>query len=282
EYSLNTRKQIIRAQTRNKLLRLRRSLWSANQERRNVAAVRLAAGVQCNGTPTFNAYAPLNSNCMLYFDTRVSSDMLIQPSALETRLADLSKNQPLRLAFSGRLNHMKGADHLPLIAAEIRRLSIPFTLDICGAGLLESSMRAKVAELNVQDSVRFRGVLDFKSQLMPFISNEIDLFLCPHRQGDPSCTYLETLSCGVPIVGYDNEAFTGICSMADIGWTSTMDSPIKIAHVIARLHADRAAVAAASREAVAFASRHTFENTMSKRINHLYHCIHMAPLAPAR
>lgn len=38
-----------------------------------------------------------------------------------------------------------------------------------------------------------------------------------HRQGDPSCTYLETYACGMPIVGYNNQAHQGILASNNAG-----------------------------------------------------------------
>ncbi len=56
EYTFKTRCQIVRIETSNPLLRWRRIWWQYNQELRWRRAIRLAAGIQCNGTPTFEAY----------------------------------------------------------------------------------------------------------------------------------------------------------------------------------------------------------------------------------
>jgi glycosyltransferase involved in cell wall biosynthesis len=167
---------------------------------------------------------------------------------------------------------MKGADQLPLVAAELKQLNVPFTMDICGGGELEAPLRESIRRLDLQDRVQLRGVLDFRTELMPLMTRHIDLFVCCHPQGDPSCTYLETMSCGTPIIGYDNDAFTGIVRTSGVGWLTPLGRPRDMARQIANLHADRAALAAAALKAREFAGQHTFEKTMQARIDHMLCC----------
>jgi colanic acid/amylovoran biosynthesis glycosyltransferase len=272
EYSLRTRKQIIAAETSNPLLRLRRQWWTMRLERRYEDAVKLAAGVQCNGTPTFDAYHGLNSSTMLFFDSRVRREMIVAAEALEHRTRELMQGGPLRLAFSGRLIRMKGAHHLPGVALELKQRGVKFTLDICGGGVLEAELRQAIQQHGLSDCVRLRGVLDFQRELVPLVSRSVDLFICCHPQGDPSCTYLETMSCGTPIAGYDNEAFAGIVDVSGVGWSTPMNDPASLAEKIAELDRDREALARAASASRAFASEHTFEETIQRRAAHLREC----------
>lgn len=272
EYTLRTRKQIARVNTSNPLLQLRRQWWETRLERRCEAVMRTAAGLQCNGTPTYDAYRNLNPRTLLYFDTRIRREMLASEEDLHARIAEMKAGRPLRLAFSGRLILMKGADHLALVAAELDRMGVPFTMEICGGGALEQRIAAQIAKHNLGDRVRLRGVLDFRTQLVPLIARHVDLFVCCHRQGDPSCTYLETMSCGTPIAGYANEAMEGLVRTSQVGWHTPLDDPRALARCIAALHVDRSALADAAFRARAFAAQHTFELTMEARVNHLIAC----------
>ena len=130
---------------------------------------------------------------------------------------------------------MKGADHLLGVARHLRRRGVNFRMSICGAGDLEKSMTRSIERDGLKGHVVMKGVLDFETELVPFVKHETDLFVCCHRQGDPSCTYLETMSCGVPIVGYDNEAFRGIVELSRSGWLVPMNRPNLVAAEIARL-----------------------------------------------
>jgi colanic acid/amylovoran biosynthesis glycosyltransferase len=269
EYSFNTKWQIICAGTNNPVRRLRRLWWSMNQERRLRQAIRIASGIQCNGTPTYDDYSKLNSRRLLFFDTRVAESMLVTEDELSERTASLLKGEPLRLMFSGRLIPMKGADDLIRVAEALRRLGVRFHLTICGNGTLTDSIRADIARRGLSDFVSYAGVLDFKRELVPMTKQKVDLFLCCHRSGDPSCTYTETMACGVPIIGYANEAFQGIVRESGTGWAVSMNRPDRMAAEIARLNSDRRALAEAAHKSLEFARAHTFERTFRARIDHL-------------
>ncbi|HCD34131.1 MAG TPA: glycosyl transferase group 1, partial [Phycisphaerales bacterium] len=219
--------------------------------------------------PTYNDYLGLAKDSLLYFDSRVTSSQMATQEQLDQRYSDLFTDRPLRLAFSGRLMPIKGADHLPLIAKALKQMGVAFTMDICGGGELEASMQKKIQELGLTDSVRMCGVLDFNNQLIPKLKRDVDLFVCPHRQGDPSCTYLETMSCGVPIVGYDNAAFTGLCEQSAAGWVTPMNSITKLARQIAILNQKREEIVTHAAQSLEFARHHSFEDTFSRRVDHL-------------
>lgn len=272
EYSLAVRKQIAADDERNPLQRWRRYLWETRQEHAVRQSVALAAGVQCNGLPTYANYRSLNENCITYFDTRVTEELVISEAALETRLAHMMSGGALRLAFSGRLIAMKGADHLPRLANELRALGVPFSLAIFGSGELEPAMRIALTRDDLAGLVQLKGAADFKTELLPYLRDSVDLFVYPHRHGDPSRTYLETLACGVPIAGYANEAWGLLLSTADVGCAATLDDLPGLARAVAAMHADREALARLSLQAWEFAKRHTFEKTLAARIEHLRQC----------
>lgn len=269
EYTLRTRWQIIDADRLNPLVTWRRKVWAWRQERANRASVKAAAAIQCNGTPTFDAYQPLNDRALLYFDSRVTADMLPAAPRLAARKAPWSSVEPMRLAFSGRLNRMKGVDHLPLVAQGLRDRGVPFTMDIYGDGPLVAELQKTIARLGLQDIVRLGGVLDFASELMPTVRDAVDLFVCCHRQGDPSCTYLETLACGVPIVGYGNEAFEGLMRRCPAGESVPMNNPSAMAAAIEKLASEPRRLAAMAQLGLAFAREHTFEHEFKRRIEHM-------------
>jgi glycosyltransferase involved in cell wall biosynthesis len=271
EYSLRTRYQIIDTSTRNPLLRWRRRLWASRLEGRQRKAVKRASGIQCNGTPTFDAYQPINPSPHLYFDTRVSPNLIVSPELLRDRLARMMAGGPIRLAFSGRLAKMKGADHLVKIARALKAMGVEFRLDIFGNGECASDMKREIASNDLGDRVIMRGVLRFAEELMPEMSANVDLAILPHPQGDPSCTYLETLSAGVPIAGYANEAWTGVqrTAKAEIGVSTKLGDPEPLAAAIAELARDRARLARMSEAGRLFALGHTFDDTFKRRIDHL-------------
>ena len=269
EYSLKTRFQIINSSFKNPFLRFRKYLWEIFQEKKQVKAIGIADGIQCNGSPTFNAYRRINVNPLLYFDSRVTEDMLISNVELYKRTQVCLSKAKLRLVFSGRLLKMKGADHLIPTAMQLRKLGVNFVMYICGDGELFNTMQEMIEKNGLNDYVIMKGVLKFREELLPFVKNQVDLFVCCHVQGDPSCTYLETMSCGVPIVGYANEALTGVIEASGAGWVTKMNRPDMLAIKISELDSRRELLVEESEKSLAFASMHTFEKTFQNRISHI-------------
>ena len=270
EYTLKTRIQIARANGDGMLPTTRRIAWEWRQERAQRAALSRASGLQCNGTPTFEEYADWAPRPLLFFDSRTTADLLATLEEQRERAARLRSGEPLHLAFSGRLNRMKGADHLVPLAAELRKRGVAFRFTIFGDGELLESMRAEVAHLGLNDLVELPGSVDYRTELVPRVRREVDLFVCAHRQGDPSCTYVETLACGVPIAGYANEALAGILRRVEVGTAVALNDARALADELERLATrDRERLVAWSDRALSFAERHTFAATFAERIAHL-------------
>jgi glycosyltransferase involved in cell wall biosynthesis len=273
ELSLKTRLQIARFETPNPLRLARRMTWEMGQERAYRRAVSVADGVLCNGTPTYCAYSRLNRSPLLFFDTRTRASQLATDEVINARCAERRESETLRLAFSGRLVAIKGADHLVTVALELANLGRKFTFTICGAGACEGSMRQAVQRCGLGAVVDFAGSLDFESELLPLLKKNVDLFVSCHRQGDPSCTYLETMACGVPIAGYNNEAFSGVVEASGSGWVSAMDRPKRLAKLIAGLSHDE--IDRHSFASLNFARQHTFEREFARRSDHLQSLIEL-------
>jgi glycosyltransferase involved in cell wall biosynthesis len=270
EYTLKTRKQIAAVENPDNPLRyFWRSRWEEAQEWKQRNAIALAEGLQCNGTPTYETYYTLNRNPLLFFDTRITEDMLATNDDIEMRTRNRGENMPLRLVFSGRLNRMKGANQLLDVAHALKQLEVPFQLFISGAGELEESMHQRIADDELSDCVKMMGLPEFKTVFFPFVKANIDLFICCHPQGDPACTYIETMSCGVPIVGYANEAFMGLVNQSKAGWPVEMNRPKLLAKKVAELSRQREEIKSMSFNSLKFARSHTFEKTFEARISHM-------------
>ena len=273
EYIPETRYQIAALSTSNPIIKLRRLFYIWQQERKRLTAFKFCDGLQSNGTPAYNEYHAV-PNKLLYFDTRVFKQQIIDDVTLQHRLNYLSENKPLRLAFSGRLIRMKGAEHLVELAFKLKQANIPFQFTIYGAGDLQSEMHEYIAQHQLNEQVIMAGSVDFYQALIPALQQSVDLFVCLHRQSDPSCTYLETLSCGVPIVGYNNRAFAGLLQLADIGWGGELNDLDGICEIIAYLHENRNEIMAKAKNSSAFAKHHDFDSTFRSRIEHLRLTLH--------
>lgn len=270
EYTPLTEVQIIDLTTPNPLRRWRRRFytWGAERTRRRMLQSH-AAGLQCSGTPTYDLYSPFAPNPMLFFDNRVRATDIIKETAMEAKCAQVAAGAPLRLVFGGRITAMKGVMDLPRVATALDRLQVPYQMDIYGSGDQEGALRRKIADDGLSDRVTLHPPMDFVTGWIPLLKQQADLFVCCHPQGDPSSTYSEVMSCGVPIVGYANEAFAGIVRVSGAGWSVPMRDADGIAAEIARLHHDRGAVQEMARRGTDFSREHCFEATFGRRVRHL-------------
>ncbi|MEY8197697.1 MAG: glycosyltransferase [Colwellia sp.] len=266
ENILKTRFQIINMANVSYWQKLKSFVWVALNEFKRREAFKLSDGIQANGVPAYDAYNKLSENTLLYFDSRNSADAHITESELNARLLTLDNNAPLRLGFSGRLIAMKGVSHLIEMAMVLKNKKINFTLDIFGGGELAPFLGKKIKEYQLEELVTLRGNVNFSTELIPFVKTSLDLFVCCHRQSDPSCTYLETYACGVPIIGYANQAHQGILDRFDVGWSVAVDNVNELADKVVYLNRHREEIKRKAINAKKFSSEHTFEQTFSRCI----------------
>lgn len=269
EHNLKNRLRMTWQSQSSVVRRLKTTIWMVKVEQQRIRAIKNADGLQANGVNAYNRYKREQANTILFFDTRMSEKMMATKEDMLARAERLRNGAPLRLMFSGRLDAIKGVDHLPAVAAQLKSAGVRFTLDIFGTGRLGEQIAADISERGLQDEVRLRGGVDFETELAPFVRRQADIFVCCHRQSDPSCTYLETYGGGAPIVGYDNAAFQGLKDLSGAGWPTPMDRSERIAAEIVRLDSNRAEIIEHADKARAFAGDHSLEKTFERRLRHL-------------
>jgi len=241
-------------------------IWNVAMERRRRRAFRICAGIQANGYPAFEAYAGLNRSTILYLDGRMRHSMLARPEEMAARAEYLRGGGPIRIVHSGRLEPMKGAQDLLPVARRLAERGVDFTLDVFGTGSLEAELRAGAAELGGR--LRLHAPVDFETELVPWMRANADIFLSCHRQADPSCTYLESMGCGVPVLGYDNQGWALMRADCEAGWVVPMARWAALVDEVARLDRARDEIIAHAETALHFASFHDFETEFTRRMLH--------------
>jgi glycosyltransferase involved in cell wall biosynthesis len=78
------------------------------------------------------------------------------------------------------------------------------------------------------------------------------------------------MSCGVPIAGYANEAFAGLVRHSGCGWAVPMNHAEALADRIAEIRSTPESLLSMSLASLAFARTHTFDQTFSRRVSHLW------------
>jgi colanic acid/amylovoran biosynthesis glycosyltransferase len=260
EYDLQTKMTETASQVANPLRQvIRRARSAAHYFRKLVPEIRKAHSLHCNGYPIFEATAPYNANRLLYLDSRMSADMLITDEELKARL-DNHGGGPLSLLYSGRYEPMKGALDAVKVGLECIRRGLPIEMHCYGQGNQMAAMKKLAAEspIKVHPAIPYPELVK--------ISHTFDAFVCCHIQNDPSCTYLESMGAGLPIVGYDNRMWKGVLNASSAGYASPMHRPGRVADGIAALsHPEQ--LRNLSVKALAFAKSHTFEREYQKRVD---------------
>jgi glycosyltransferase involved in cell wall biosynthesis len=106
-----------------------------------------------------------------------------------------------RLLFAGRVHPTKGCDVALETLAELARAGVRATLSVAGTGEPEELARLRVLaeRLEVSEQVRWLGFVP-RGELGA-LYRASDVFLFPSRWNEPAgLTYLEAMSCGVPVV----------------------------------------------------------------------------------
>lgn len=227
--------------------------------------IRSSGGYQANGYPAWQTDARLAPSRMLFFDTRATAEQVAREPMLRAR-AGLAEPPPLRIAFSGRHVPAKGPRFVLEAVARLREGGLPATLDVFGDGEQRPDLERAAAGL---PGVRFHGWADYESAWVPFVCEEVDLFVLPHTQGDPSGTYLEAAASGVPVLGFDNRALTPLVREHGLGWTVRPGSAHLLAERIAELAVDRETLVTSSRRGQSFMAGHLARTEFAARTRHL-------------
>jgi colanic acid/amylovoran biosynthesis glycosyltransferase len=268
EYPRRTELDIMRAETASPLRRLVRSARIRWNYRRKRELIVQAAEVHANGYPSFREAENFGVRQILFFDSRMTAAEIIEPQALESRLESLRSGQRgPRLFYSGRYHPMKGTLDVVYAGIALRGHRQDFRLDLFGDGPLKAEMQRVVQQHDAGDYIAIHEPVPFSPDLIE-IARRSDVFLCPHRQGDPSCTYVETFGSGVPIVGYANSMWTPLSAASGAG-VVVGRSPRAMADAVANLLADHERLAEYSRKAREFAAGHVMEKMWDLRCTRL-------------
>ena len=266
EYTVQTELEIMRANTSSAARRLWREARIRLGKPRRLRFVASAQEVHANGYPTYRELAAANPRRMLFFDTRARAEDIICESELCERLASRANRRP-RLIYAGRYHPMKGTLDVIKVGIELDRLGLDFQLDLYGKGPLREQMESLASHSRAAGKIQIHDAVAYRPDLQR-IGKQADLFVCCHVQGDPSCTYLETFACGVPIVGYANEMWTPLSSDSGAGEVVPKGDYKALAKTVARL-VGTSRLEELSLRARSFAAANTMEIAWDRRISHL-------------
>lgn len=265
EYTLSTRMKFLFLERR-RLRGLLGGIWFLiGSEISRIRAFLKADGIQCNGLPAFYSYQRYCKNTIHYFDTRLESCHV--PN--EARLVDSSR--PLRIFYSGRLISAKGVQYIIPLVLELKSRGVKFVFEIYGDGDLRQDIEDESLSRGLTSFLSINKPLDFSKELIPLVRSDMDVAFMPHVQGDPSCTYFETISLGVPVLGFANEAWKSIfdSSVGKSGWVVPVGDIEMAADLIESLSKNPSVLNEKRKSALDFGRGLTKESQFIKRVKHL-------------
>jgi glycosyltransferase involved in cell wall biosynthesis len=117
------------------------------------------------------------------------------PDNIDVKRSNRSKR--CKVICVGRLDEQKNIDSLLRLWAELcLAKSISATLEICGTGPLEDKLKLQAVELNISDSVTFRGHV---KDVYKYLSSA-DIFVLFSTAEGNSNAILEAMVAGLPII----------------------------------------------------------------------------------
>jgi glycosyltransferase involved in cell wall biosynthesis len=226
--------------------------------------MRGAHSLHCSGFPIFDVARREGLKSLLYLDSRMSADMMMSHDGVYRRLSK-HRGYALKLLYSGRYEPLEGALDAVQVAASCLKQGIDVEMHCYGRGSLAPQMRQIASRYGgsrivIHDAVPYHELVQ--------IARGFDVFVCCRVQSDPSCTYLESMGAGLPIVGYANRMWERLREDSGAGFCSPMGKPHLVAKDIGRL-AHHAVLAAKSVAALEYARSHSHEIEHGKRIEAL-------------
>ena len=244
-------------------------LHTEKEKWRQVWEVKHAAGIQSNQFATYDYYERWARDRLAFIDTRIRDGEPADVHDMEARKARYLADEPLHLAFSGRLDPMKSPLDIAEIAKSLRDRGVPFRYSIFGEGPMKDVLDAKLREYGLREHFELHGFVDLRDTLLPMMKKELDMFVGNHRQGDTSTSYPEYMSAGVPVVSYPNTAVKAL--KREFGVTTHAESidPISLAARIAELHHDRARLWQVAERDHAWGQHQTIGAAHQQRVDHV-------------
>jgi glycosyltransferase involved in cell wall biosynthesis len=200
-----------------------------------------------------------------FLDAAHSAADVVSDEDLERRLAVRQVGaQSLSIIYFGRFVSYKGLDFV-LDAIEIalaRGARVHLTL--VGSGDCLDDLRRRSTSEGLRDAVTFLPTVKYGAELFALV-DRADVAVAAPKVEDTPRAALDAMARGLPIVAFDIDYFKNLSEKSGAVALAEWPSPRSLADQFVRLQADRAEIAAMSRNAVAFARANTQEIWLRRR-----------------
>ena len=201
-----------------------------------------------------------------FIDAAHSNEQIITQTQLEAKQKAIKANQPLELAYFGRLVPYKGLSYclqaLSLCDSNVKN-SLRF--NIIGSGSQKEELISLVTELNLSKQVIFHDFIPYGECLFEKLYSYHLLLACPLRQDTPR-NAIDAMAAGMGILAFNTYYYSELTSSGAVEvvpWLSTE----KLAEQIKYLTHNRNRLVEMTSAAVEFARSNTQEIWLNKRID---------------
>jgi len=190
-----------------------------------------------HGRDTFDAYAPYCRNPHLVHDIHLNAGDHIPEDRLAAKIAGAADG-PLRLAYVGRADPMKGPLDWVGVLEALAGMGVDFRATWLGDGEMHQAMIDRIARAGLGDHVTAPGHTADRARVLDTL-RDAQIFLFCHKTPESPRCLIEALASGTPVVGYANAFAEDLVSGSGGGRFVPMDDVPALAAATAQLAGDR-------------------------------------------
>lgn len=146
---------------------------------------------------------------------------------------DFSKRKTQKILIVANLIELKGHDYLIKAIAEAKQKGIETKLTVAGRGPLEMELKELAKRLDISESVRFTGYIEYEK--IADLMYENDIFIMPSYYEALGCVYLEAMSSGMITVGVWRQGIDEIIKDGENGFLVEPKSVGAIVNALERI-----------------------------------------------
>ncbi|MFN3936374.1 MAG: glycosyltransferase [Gemmobacter sp.] len=222
-----------------------------------------------HGRETFDHYAPFARRAEMVHDIHLTRADHIAADDLRAKLAAAASG-PLRIAYVGRADPMKGPDHWATVIELLAAQGVDFTATWLGEGSGWPALRDRLVPLG--DRVQLPGFAADRRTVLATLRAAHLLLFC-HLTPESPRILIEALVSGTPLAGYDGAFARDLIAGHGGGVLVPLGDAAALAAEVAALATDRSRLArlitAAARDGAPFEDEAVFRHRSELIRRHL-------------
>lgn len=192
--------------------------------------------------PAVNIFRLYSKNAYAFRDTTHLAEDVISDEQLDNKCSEIISGIPLKIISTARHMPLKGPDLLIRAIALLKQRGIPCEAAFYGKGPITPDLIALSKDLNVEEYVKFPGILKPGKEVYETISQS-HVMVMPNRTNDFARTFYDAMVGGIPVIAFQTTASQGTVRNEVDGLLAPLDNIIGLSLAIERLHRDRSLLA---------------------------------------